>query len=90
MKRLIYMVFHIQIFQQVNLKTTQASLNLIMAELARLNPSEIVAPEFKTGYKNRFRLYLMRLLIFLMKLQNDIIVLKFRLLYLNFHLLKII
>ena len=32
-------------------KTTQASLNLIMAELARLNPSEIVAPSLKTGYK---------------------------------------
>ncbi len=32
-------------------KTTQASLNLIMAELARLNPSEIVAPSLKQDIK---------------------------------------
>ena len=32
-------------------KTTQAPLNLIMAELARLNPSEIVAPSLKQDIK---------------------------------------
>ncbi len=32
-------------------KTTQAPLNLIMAELARLNPSEIVAPALKQEIK---------------------------------------
>ncbi|MBQ8458558.1 DNA mismatch repair protein MutS [bacterium] len=32
-------------------KTTQASLNLIMAELARLNPSEIVAPSVAQDIK---------------------------------------
>ena len=32
-------------------KTTQAALNLIMAELARLNPSEIVAPALKQEIK---------------------------------------
>lgn len=32
-------------------KTTQASLNLIMAELARINPSEIVAPSLKQDIK---------------------------------------
>lgn len=32
-------------------KTTQSSLNLIMAELARLNPSEIVAPSLKQDIK---------------------------------------
>ncbi len=32
-------------------KTTQAGLNLIMAELARLNPSEIVAPSLKQDIK---------------------------------------
>ena len=32
-------------------KTTQAPLNLIMAELARLNPSEIVAPTLKQDIK---------------------------------------
>ncbi len=32
-------------------KTTQASLNLIMAELARLNPSEVVAPSLKQNIK---------------------------------------
>lgn len=32
-------------------KTTQATLNLIMAELARLNPSEIVAPSLKQDIK---------------------------------------
>ena len=32
-------------------KTTQAPLNLIIAELARLNPSEIVGPSFKQDIK---------------------------------------
>ena len=32
-------------------KTTQAPLNLIMAELARLNPAEIVAPSLKQDIK---------------------------------------
>ena len=32
-------------------KTTQAPLNLIMAELARINPSEIVAPSLKQDIK---------------------------------------
>lgn len=32
-------------------KVTQASLNLIMAELARLNPSEVVAPSLKQDIK---------------------------------------
>lgn len=32
-------------------KTTQAPLNMIMAELARLNPSEIVAPSLKQDIK---------------------------------------
>lgn len=32
-------------------KTTQAPLNLVMAELARLNPSEIVAPSLKQDIK---------------------------------------
>ncbi len=32
-------------------KTTQANLNLILAELARLSPSEIVAPSFKQDIK---------------------------------------
>jgi DNA mismatch repair protein MutS len=32
-------------------KTTQATLNLIMGELARLNPSEIVAPSLKQDIK---------------------------------------
>ncbi len=32
-------------------KTTQAPLNLIMAELARLNPSEVVAPSLKQDIK---------------------------------------
>lgn len=32
-------------------KTTQAQLNLIMAELARLNPSEVVAPSLKQDIK---------------------------------------
>ena len=32
-------------------KTTQATLNLIMAELARLNPSEIVGPSLKQDIK---------------------------------------
>lgn len=32
-------------------KVTQASLNLVMAELARLNPSEVVAPSLKQDIK---------------------------------------
>lgn len=32
-------------------KVTQASLNLVMAELARLNPSEVVAPSLKQNIK---------------------------------------
>ena len=63
-------------------KTTQAPLNLIMAELARLNPSEIVAPAIRQEIKP-FQIVPMRLLTCRKRLLKDIIVQRFRKVFLN-------